>query len=131
MSYDLYFWRETSQQADPPDVVCSRLDDLEEPNGIALLSIAKIKERFVASFPEVQDSNNALDWEGAGSYFQVSWPIGSRPGCTAGIFVACGYDLLNSPDVLNRIIGVANEFGCALYDPQTDERFGQPEPTIV
>ena len=131
MSYDLCFWRETSPHAVPPQVVSSQLTDLQESCGIALLPVAKIKERFLASFPEVEDSGNELNWEGAGSYFQVSWPIGLKPGFTAGIFVTCGYELLKTPDVVNRIIAVANEFGCALYDPQSDERNEQPEPSIV
>jgi hypothetical protein len=130
MSYDLYFWRQTSFQNEAPEQICKELErDIEIP-GIVFLPIAKIKERFIASFPETDDGGSQLNWEGTNSYFQVSWPTTSKPGLTLAINISCGYKLLETPEIMNRLISVAQEFGCALYDPQTGERYQQPEPKI-
>jgi hypothetical protein len=128
MSYNLYFWRETVAQYEAPDAVCARLCGDEEPEGIAWLSVAQIKARFADVFPEIEDSGTELAWEGARSYFQVSWPVGSKPGHTLAVFVQCGYTLLQSPQTMNRIIDVARDLGCALYDPHTAQRYPQPDP---
>lgn len=131
MSYDLYFWRELTPQAPSPKTICEQLVQGEEPDGLAYLSVASIKQRFGAAFPQIQDEGTQLECEVSGSYFQVTWPVSSKPAKTSGIFVNCGYKLLKSPDTMNRIISVANDFGCALFDPQTGERYQQPDPTTA
>jgi hypothetical protein len=128
MSYDLYFWREIASSGARPEDVCALLCEEQEPEGLAWLSVADLKGRFAAAFPGIRDGGTELNWEGEESYFQVSWPVGSRPGRTLGIFVHCGYPLLESPDTLNRVIEIAGEFGCALYDPQTGKRYNQADP---
>jgi hypothetical protein len=90
--------------------------------GIAMLPVALIKQRFAEAFPEIDDGLSSLSWRQDAGSFQVTWP----PNPTNAIFVHCSWDLLKAPEVMNRIVDVANEFGCALYDPQNDTRYEQP-----
>lgn len=128
MSYDLYFWREIATNNGSPESTCDQLGRDEELSGVAYLNVTKIKERFRNSFPNINDSGSQLEWEGVGSYFLASWSTTSRPDETMMITVSCGFQLLESPESMNLIISVLQEFGCALYDPQTGERYEQPEP---
>jgi hypothetical protein len=127
MSYDLYFWREERPQSASPGDTCERLCSDEDVNGIAALSVDKIKLRFAQEFPGIEDNGTELTWEGAGSYFQVTWAICSKPGFTLCIIVNCGWQLLKAPETMNRIIDLGNGLGCALYDPQTGTRYPQPK----
>ena len=90
------------------------------------LSPDDIKKRFAEEFPEIEDYGAEMNCSLAGSYFQATWPITSRPGQTQAIYVECGFTLLKSPETLNRIIDVGRGLGCALYDPQTGQRYPQP-----
>jgi hypothetical protein len=128
MAYSLLFWRETSREIGSPESVSECLAADEEHASLAWLSVVAIKSKFATLFPGIDDCGCNLDWEGSGSYFQVTWPISSRSQQTQAIYVECGYELLKSPEVMNRIIELAGEFGCALYDPQTGERYEQPDP---
>jgi hypothetical protein len=129
VSYDLYFWRESVPQTQTPEAICDLLCADEEPAGVSWLSVDEIKAHFAATFPGIEDAGTELNWEGEGSYFQVTWPVESNPRHTLAIFGWCGYDLLKSTETMNRIIAVASSLGCALYDPQTSKRYKQPEPT--
>ncbi|MGA9038897.1 MAG: hypothetical protein WB421_00030, partial [Terriglobales bacterium] len=44
------------------------------------------------------------------------------------IVATCGFELLKSQESMNRLIEAVASLGCALYDPQIDKRFEQPEP---
>lgn len=128
MSYALYFWRETAAQTDSTDALCNRLCEDEEVEGIAALPVAQLKSRFAQEFPGVEDNLTELNWEGAGSHFEVSWSPSSMPDYTLLVIVDCGYLLLRSPETMDRIVILLGEFGCAVYDPQTGERTRQPLP---
>ena len=123
MSYDLYFWREEKPLDLSPGEVCDLLADEQHVEGIVNLPIDQVKQRFAETFPGINDCLSYLDWEGEGSYFQVHWP----PDPVNALIVNCGYQLLESPDTMNRIMDVAQQFGCALYDPQVGQRFEQPD----
>ncbi len=127
MAYSLYFWRDISRDDRPADALCERLCAEEDVDGLARLPVAEVKSRFLEAFPNIDDGLTELSWEGAGSYFQVTWPTGTKPGHTQAIFVECGYQLLQTAEVMNQIIDVANGLGCALYDPQTEQRYEQPD----
>jgi hypothetical protein len=122
MSYDLWFWRQTRPSALSPDAICQQLAEDKLVDGIALLPIEEIKAAIVAEFPDIEDGPTSMTWEGNGSYFQVSWSVSASQ-----ISVTCGYKLLKDPEPLNRLIDVMAGFGCALYDPQTGERYTQPD----
>jgi hypothetical protein len=124
MSYDLWFWRQTKPSHLSHDGICEQLVEDKTIDGIAILPIEDIKAAIVAAFPEIQDDRTSMIWDGNGSYFQVSWTASATH-----VSVSCGYKLLENPDPLNRMIDVMAGFGCALYDPQTGERYIQPDVT--
>lgn len=121
MSYDLAFWREITPAGQPSEVYDQVIDDVDV-DGLAALPLDQIKRRFTDTFPGIDDEGAEMTWEGDGSHFQLSWP----PDPVNALLVSCGYQLPD--DTMNRIIEIANEFGCALYDPQTDERYPQADP---
>ncbi|WP_162086502.1 hypothetical protein [Lentimonas sp. CC8] len=130
MSYDLYFWREERNLKNDPQDVIETLSADKPIAGIATFSRDKIREKFKLDFPGIVDGDISLDWEGEGSYFQVSFTHADKMSVNC-IIVTCGYKLLDSPDTMNRIIDVGSHFGCALYDPQTNERYQQPNSQPV
>ena len=125
MSYDLYFWREEKELGLPPDKIAEILSEDQHISGISTFKREDISDAFIKEFPDIVDENIQLDWEGAGSYFQVEFTYGPEKRINS-IIVTCGYKLLDSHETMNRIIDVCAAFGCALYDPQTGERYQQP-----
>ena len=122
MSYDLCFWRQTKPSDLSLDEIWGQLGEDKLIDGIALLPIGNIKAAVLAEFPEIEDELTSMTWDGNGSYFQISWPV-----YATHVSVSCGYKLLDNPEPLNRLIDVMASFGCALYDPQTGERYTQPD----
>ncbi|MEZ6137501.1 MAG: hypothetical protein R3C53_21645 [Pirellulaceae bacterium] len=123
MSYDLWFWRQTRPSELSPDAICQQLAGDKLIDGIALLPINDIKAAIISEFPDIQDGLTSMTWEGNESYFEVSWSVHATL-----ISLTCGYKLLKKPEPLNRMIDVMAKFGCALYDPQTGERYSQSDP---
>lgn len=105
-----------------PDAICQHLAKDELVDGIALLPIEDIKTAIIAAFPDIADGLTSMNWEGNGSYFELSWSVSATQ-----ISLTCGYKLLQNPEPLNRIIDVMTRFGCALYDPQTGKRYPQSD----
>ena len=126
MSYDLYFWREECPLGKTPNEISGMLTDDATVAGVATFPRSTVRQRFRDAFPTIVDNDIGMDWEGAGSYFQVGFnhSDGKNVNC---IIVTCGYQLIQSQDTMNLIIGVVNSLGCALYDPQTGQRYQQPE----
>ena len=122
MSYDLWFWRQTKPSELSLDAICDTLAEDKLLDEIAVLPIDDIKAAVIAEFPDIEDELTSMIWDGNDSYFQVSWPV-----TATHVSVSCGYKLLDNPEPLNRMIDVMAGFGCALYDPQTGERYSQPE----
>ena len=114
MNYDLYFWREEKDIGIPPGKVVEILSEDKHIPGISIFNREDIIDAFMNEFPDIVDENIQLDWEGAGSYFQVSFTYGPDKKVNS-IVVVCGYSLLDSPETMNRIIDVCAKFGCALY----------------
>ena len=131
MSYDLYFWREGRKTDESASVVCERLGNDEDVEGVEHLSVELLKARFLESFPTIEDEGAQLNWEGHDSYFQVSWSVSMGMGKTQMIVISCGFKLLDDENLMNRIIDVGQSLGCALYDPQVGQRFHQSEPRSI
>jgi hypothetical protein len=127
MSYDIYFWRQTKELQVPPEQIVDRLGQDTPLDGVATFPRTRVREVFQKAFPEIVDGDAELDWEGAGSYFQVGFGHATETDVQM-IVVSCGYSLLKSEATMNRIIDACRSLGCALYDPQTGQRYGQPEP---
>jgi hypothetical protein len=128
MSYDLYFWRQASSVTAKPDELLSQLQDAVSLPGISSFPLTTVKEAFRSHFPDIAIGDGGLDWEGAGSYFQVGFTFLDAHTVTC-VSVSCGFKLLDSPDTMNTIIEAVTSLGCALYDPQTGQRYEQPDPT--
>ncbi len=72
-------------------------------------------------FRDISDDCSELNWEGAGSYFEVAWPVGSKPAHTLGVFVSCGWKLLHQPAVIERVRAMTLGLRCGVFDPQSGE----------
>jgi hypothetical protein len=126
VSWDLGFWKTHGPAPEDPGAICNAFLEDGEPEGLDALAVAEVKAHFQAAFPGISDDLTELNWDGAGSYFQVSWPVGLKPGCTLGVFVSCGWNLLERPDVIERLRTVGFGLGCGIFDPQSDEWTSPP-----
>ncbi len=113
MSYDLNFWNEpVGFKAAPLDVYRS-LSDSASFDGLSQIDVSGFYKRIIQEFPNTEESNGFLDWEGEDNSFQVS-------SSTQHVRIDC----YGEPGVwMNIFIDIGKEFGCPLYDPQTNERF--------
>jgi hypothetical protein len=127
MSYDLYFWRQTKPLPEKPEVIVDLLS-LDEPvPGFASFPRERVRGVLKEFFADITDGDFQLVWEGAGSYFQVGFGHANEKNVHL-IIVNCGFELLKTPDVVNRLIEAMGVLGCALYDPQSGKRYAQPDP---
>ena len=94
-----------------------QLDHTVEFPGIVSSSLETVKQAFRQHFPDVSDGGSSLDWEGDGSYFQVGFTFLDER-TVSRIAVCCGYELLKSPQAMQRLSSVASSLGCRVYDPQ-------------
>ena len=127
MSYDLYFWRQDPSVTASTEEVLDQLQDGASVPGIAPLPLASVKDAFRREFADIEIGDGQLRWEGAGSDFLVDFTFLDTKVVTS-VVVTCGYKLLHSPDTMNTIIDAVGSLGCALYDPQTSQRYEQPDP---
>ena len=112
MSYDLDFWKYKPGVSLDHQTTYERLSTGEFVNGLEDLPIQTMVERLsqVLSDWERLDENT---WESDRGIIQV---------CTTRQFfrVDCSHGM--ETDDLNKIIEVAAEFECPLYDPQVGQR---------
>ncbi len=121
MSYDLYFWRQSADVTLAPGDVLRALLNGSTPAGIARIPIEDVLARLRVEFPDIIE-NHTQDPE---QPLQLIWDSPSN-----GTFLLAwssyylGVEGHGVPgDVFNRIIDVMHEFGCPLYDPQTETRY--------
>jgi hypothetical protein len=119
LSYDLAFWCQHESEERPPAKLYEAFVDGQRVDGIPDLPVDEFLTRVLEAFPTAtREPNGVSEWvvwerpDGSAS-FQVEW----TPQCVRATFRP-----LNE-DEANRLIDLANDFGCALYDPQTEERF--------
>ena len=114
MSYDLAFWRyERGDEGDHGEVY-KRLSRGERVEGVALIRVEEILARVKETFHDWERLDDATYDGGEKGGFEVfSTPQFFRVDCH-GMAI----------DYVNRLIDIAHEFGCQLYDPQLDRRFG-------
>jgi hypothetical protein len=122
VSYDLVFWKQDKSEERLPRAIYESFLESQRVTGIPNLPIEALMARLLETFPsavrESHDGDEWLVWISADR--PSSFQIVSRPQCVwASLRPFDG-------DRANRVIEVANEFGCALYDPQTEQRFGLP-----
>ena len=117
MSYDLYFWKQSTECSLPPETVLQRLSEQRTVEGIDSLPVETIVDRIKKEFPAIQEMGN--------SPIQFVWDDGPN-----GCFIAIPYSNYlcieshqATTEVLNRLIEVSLELDCRLYDPQTGIRY--------
>ena len=130
MSYDLYFWRQAKGFEKSPVDILDALSEDQPVAGIVAFPRKQVCQVIVEAFPNIADEDFELTWEGAGSYFQISFGHANETDVHL-ITANCGYELLKEPEALNRLIAVLGKLGCALYDPQAGKRYEQPEPSAA
>jgi hypothetical protein len=124
VSYDLVFWRQGDSERRSPSALYEAFLEERQVPGIPELPVEEFLARLVEAFPgAVREPNGAsewIDWSSTDglSAFQIEWTpqhvrVTLRP---------------LDEDRANGMIDIANDFGCALYDPQLDKRFVQPAP---
>ena len=119
MSYDLLFWKQEAGQTLDPAAVHSSLAEEESIPGLVSLPISEWIEAVLEAFPDARkEPNGPSEWitwtsRDEAESFQMEWsPV--------HVWVTCRpLDI----DIANRLIDIALNFGCPLYDPQTGERF--------
>ena len=116
MSYDLAFWRQERRLRDSPDDLFVRLCEDEDVEGLTVLPLDRIKQRFAEEFPGIEDSGPELTWQTDEGAIQVSW----TPNPTKHIQV-CFHGC--SGDEVDRVVRIAHEFGCPVYDPQSGDTY--------
>jgi hypothetical protein len=122
VSYDLAFWQQHDSEARSPRELYELFLARQPVAGIPELPIEAFLSRLMQTFPSaVREPNGETEWldwssSDARSSFQIEWTS------------QCVWAFLRPliEDDANRIIDVANEFDCPLYDPQKNERFDLP-----
>jgi hypothetical protein len=127
MSYDLYFWRQTKDMQMRPSEIVDLLSEDTPVDGITTFPRTRVRAVLKESFPDIQDGDFELTWEGDGSYFQIGFAHATEKDVHL-IVANCGYELVKAEKAVNRLIEACASLGCALYDPQTDKRYEQQEP---
>src|SRR5580700_8024962 len=117
MSYDLCFWREATNAEINVDKLLRELDHTVQFPGVVGIPLVTVRQAFRQEFPEVTGGAGLLDWEGDGSYFQASFTFLDERTVSL-ITINCGYELLKSPQAMNRLGKVAVLLGCRIYDLQ-------------
>jgi hypothetical protein len=117
MSYDLFFWREQPDASIDAEQLLSELEDTVKFPGIVAQSLDTVRSAFKQRFPDIAGSAGSLDWEGDDSYFQGEFTSFDERTVSM-ITVCCGYELLKSPQAMQRLSEVATSLGCRVYDPQ-------------
>lgn len=125
MSYDLHFWRQNESVVEEPLIVRDKLIEGIDIAFIETLNLNSAHDIFKRNFPELEIKDEPWMWDGNESYFEVYLVFCGIENLKM-LTVNCGFKLLDSPDTMNLIIDSAHELGCALYDPQTNERYEQP-----
>jgi hypothetical protein len=126
VSYDLYFWKQSEKCTATPSQVLDAFDEELEVEGIQPIPIETILGRLRQEFPEIYMT-------GPYKSVQLIWGEDGEPS----FFINASSDFYFSieghqvdGEIYNRIIDVAWEFDCRLYDPQTDVRYlGEDEPS--
>ena len=116
MSYEMFFWRQTKECRHRPTTIVKRLCEGGKLEGLVEIPIAKFTKRLSEAFPGFDGQiyqTKSKSW-----YFTTDWipPFGLQ--------VVMDRPVTNETmKMANTLIEVAGEFKCALFDPQTNQRY--------
>jgi hypothetical protein len=113
LPYILAFWCDADGEPRDPNVVFDRLCDSATVDGLAALPIADINSRFQSIFDTILSRSDDVAWEGGDDMFLLE--TGNQH-----VFLVAGHS--TNTDHYNTAIDIMKEFGCPLYDPQTETR---------
>ena len=117
MGYQLVFWREEVPCGKPSDTYARLMEEISV-SGLASIPTEPIVLRIASAFSE--------GIEGVSDGFGMSW-VAEDDASSFQVETSAQHVLVElrplNRDIANTIIDIATEFGCPLYDPQTDERF--------
>ncbi len=114
MGYNLSFWKYKSGTALNHQEVCEKLSDGKYVSGLEKLSVSQYRKRVADVFSTDGWKQFHEDgWENGKKKFQIyTTPQFFRVDC----YSMEGEDM-------NKLIDIASEFECSLYDPQVGERY--------
>ena len=122
MSYDLVFWHQNDTETRSPREICEAIKQSREAaSGLQPIAVDDFLARCLEEFPDARrEPNGPRDWidctpEDGSWSFQVEW---------TAVHISVTLRGRWPHDVANRLIDLAADIGCPLYDPQTSERFG-------
>ena len=121
MSYELYFWKQNKSCTKDPKAIMDALNEEQLVAGLELLDKRKIYQAFIDAIPGIKlhetGEEDQLIYENTDDL---------------STFLIFGNDFYFgveahgvSGEMLNKIIDIAAEFKCPLYDPQQEKR--QPD----
>lgn len=110
----MWFWKQSKTYVLAPGDIVEQICEGKELEGLYELDFVKIQERIQKEFPEFE--KNMFD---AGTHY-----------FTIDIYLPFAFQIVSTPPtnhdvihMLNRIIDIAKEFECPLYDPQSNVRY--------
>ncbi len=111
MSYDLVMWKSKRGDSPTPETVYERLCEGGPVDSLEHLPLDRILESVKDRFPGIEEDIYELDWDGDEESLQVTWsPQHVHFECHAP-----------TEDTLSRLVQIAAEFECVLYDPQSGD----------
>jgi hypothetical protein len=116
MPYILAFWRDADDERRNPGRVYDALCDSKAVDGLATLPITDMQQRLRDVFDPILPRSDPYAWEGADGVDMFLVESGPQH-----LFVVAGHS--TSTDHYNTMIDIMKEFGCPLFDPQTNMRY--------
>jgi len=120
MSYDLYFWNQSKSCHRSPEEIVNDLSQGAYVECLNDIASGDVASRIKSEFDRIEEV--AGDTAG---HIQLIWDNGRDASFVASIREnhICIEAYQAPVQVLNRLIEIASEFECPLYDPQTNTRY--------
>lgn len=115
VSYDLVFWKQSKKKlALGAQRIYEQLVDGKSVNGLETIPAAEFIGRIRKAFPGIKTEGGLTYWEGNERGMFELYSSDQHVHCCCRQLTA---------DDMNKLIEIASEFECPLYDPQVNQRF--------
>jgi len=111
MTYDLAMWSAQAGLSLGPPQIYEQLCDGKDVDGLDDLPLDRVMASAKERFPGIEQDIYELNWEADDESLQVTWS-------PQHVHFECHGP---SEDTLARLVQLAAEFECVLYDPQAGE----------